>query len=176
MGWNYISIPKLQRCNRWSLGMDKYFHSTLYWACDYLSMLGLKLNHVSKRSYGPVPKQSLCHLVRPPSVSIPAGGSLSLLLWLLLKQLGESTQVSPPDVYQLDCVCLRIYLPPRLDITALYVATSRSIYLYIYIYIYVCIYIYNIYMCVCVIVIGNANGRARELIRNSSSDTLLEFV
>ena len=23
MGWNYLSIPKLQRCNRWSLGMDK---------------------------------------------------------------------------------------------------------------------------------------------------------
>ena len=48
MGWNYLSIPKLQRCNRWSLGMDKWFHPTLYWACDYLSMLGLKLNHVSK--------------------------------------------------------------------------------------------------------------------------------
>ena len=29
--------------------MDKYIHHTLYWACDYLSMLWLKLNHVSKR-------------------------------------------------------------------------------------------------------------------------------
>ena len=51
MGWNYLSIPKLQRCNRWSLGMDKLFHRTLYQACDYLSMLGLKLNHVSKRGH-----------------------------------------------------------------------------------------------------------------------------
>ena len=51
MGWNYLSIPKLQRCNRWSLGMDKLFHPTLYMACDYVSMLGLKLNHVSKRGY-----------------------------------------------------------------------------------------------------------------------------
>ena len=54
MGWNYLSIPKLQRCSRWSLGMDKLFHPTLYWVCDYLSMLGLRLNHVSKsglRSY-----------------------------------------------------------------------------------------------------------------------------
>ena len=51
MGWNYLSIPKLQRCNRWSLGMDEQFHSTLYWACNKLSMLGLKLNHVSKRGY-----------------------------------------------------------------------------------------------------------------------------
>ena len=48
MGSNYLSIPKLQQCNRWRLGMDKLFHRTLYWACDYLSMLGLKLNHVSK--------------------------------------------------------------------------------------------------------------------------------
>ena len=23
--------------------MDKYFHPTLYWACDYLSMLGLTM-------------------------------------------------------------------------------------------------------------------------------------
>ena len=23
VGWHYLSIPKLQRCNRWSLGMDK---------------------------------------------------------------------------------------------------------------------------------------------------------
>ena len=38
-------------CNRWSFGMDKYFHPTPYWACDYLSMLELKLNHVSKRGY-----------------------------------------------------------------------------------------------------------------------------
>ena len=37
------------RCNRWSLGMDKLFHPTLYWAYNYLSMLGLKLTHVSKR-------------------------------------------------------------------------------------------------------------------------------
>ena len=48
MGWNYLSIPKLQRLHRWSLGMDKYFHPTLYNGCNYLSMLGLKLNHVSK--------------------------------------------------------------------------------------------------------------------------------
>ena len=31
--------------------MDKQFHSTLYWECDYLSKLWLKLNHVSK--WGP---------------------------------------------------------------------------------------------------------------------------
>ena len=48
MGWNYLSIPKLKRCNRWSLGLDKQFHPTLYNGCNYLSMVGLKIKHVSK--------------------------------------------------------------------------------------------------------------------------------
>ena len=48
MGWNYLSIHKLQRCNRWSLGMNTSYHTTLCHGCNYLSMLGLKLNHVSK--------------------------------------------------------------------------------------------------------------------------------
>ena len=51
MGWNYLSIPNLQRVHRWSLGMDKLLHPTLYNGYDYISMLGLKLNHVSKRGY-----------------------------------------------------------------------------------------------------------------------------
>ena len=46
---NCLSIPKLQRWNRWRLGMDKYFHPTLYWICNYLSMLRLKLTPVSHR-------------------------------------------------------------------------------------------------------------------------------
>ena len=48
MECNCLFISKLQRDNRWSLGMDKLFHLTLNQACDYLSMLELKLNHVSK--------------------------------------------------------------------------------------------------------------------------------
>ena len=51
VGWNYLPIPKRQQCNHWSLGMDKRFHLTLYWACDYLSMLGFRLIHVNKRDY-----------------------------------------------------------------------------------------------------------------------------
>ena len=34
----------------WKFGNWK-LHPTLSWACDYVSMLGLKLNHVSKRGY-----------------------------------------------------------------------------------------------------------------------------
>ena len=51
MGWNYLSIPKHQRCNCWSLGMDKQIHPILCNGCSYLSMLGLKLNHVSKSGH-----------------------------------------------------------------------------------------------------------------------------
>ena len=49
VGWNYLSIPKLQRRNHWSLEMDELFHPTLHCTCDfYLSMLGLKLNMLVK--------------------------------------------------------------------------------------------------------------------------------
>ena len=51
MGWNNLSIPKPQRCNCCSLEMNKLFHPTLYQAWTYLSMLGLKLKHVSKRGH-----------------------------------------------------------------------------------------------------------------------------
>ena len=52
VGWNYLSIPKLQQCDRWSLVMNKQFHPTLYDGRDYLSMQGLELNNVSIR--GPI--------------------------------------------------------------------------------------------------------------------------
>ena len=32
-----------RRCRNWSVGMDNEFHPTLYWACKYLSILGIKL-------------------------------------------------------------------------------------------------------------------------------------
>ena len=49
MRWIYLSIPNFNLCTRWSLGMDKLFHRTLYNGCDYISMLGLKLIHFCKR-------------------------------------------------------------------------------------------------------------------------------
>ena len=51
VGSNYLSIPKLQRCNRLSLGKDKQFHPILFWPCDYLAMLRFKLTHVRKMKY-----------------------------------------------------------------------------------------------------------------------------
>ena len=60
VGWNCSSFFKLQRLYSWSLGMDKYFHSTLYWACGYLPMLGWNLHDASKR--GTRPRLVKCHI------------------------------------------------------------------------------------------------------------------
>ena len=49
MGWNYLSFPKLQRWNRWSLRIDKQFYPTHYNVCYYIFMSGINFNHVSKR-------------------------------------------------------------------------------------------------------------------------------
>ena len=48
MKWNYLSIPKLQQWHSWNLGIDNSSCFTVYWSCGYLSMLVLKLIHVSK--------------------------------------------------------------------------------------------------------------------------------
>ena len=48
-GMKLLIHSLMQRCNRLSWGMDKWFDPILYNGCNYLSMLGLKLDHVSKR-------------------------------------------------------------------------------------------------------------------------------
>ena len=44
-----LAIPKIHHLHRWSLEMDTEFHPKLYQGCNYLYMLGLKLNKVCKR-------------------------------------------------------------------------------------------------------------------------------
>ena len=61
MGWNYLSIPKLQ------------LHLTLYQACNYLSMLRLKLNHVSKRGHW---KLTTLHYWHYENISFFPGGKI----------------------------------------------------------------------------------------------------
>ena len=46
--WDESTYPFPKRLYHWSLGVDKYFLLTVYWACDCLSMRGLKLMHISK--------------------------------------------------------------------------------------------------------------------------------
>ena len=43
--------PKMDKLYCWLLGMDNWFHPTLYNRCAYLSMLGLNLNYVRKRGH-----------------------------------------------------------------------------------------------------------------------------
>ena len=50
VGWTYLFFPKRQRLHRLRLGMDKWFHPTLYHGCNHLSVLGFKLNPVSNRT------------------------------------------------------------------------------------------------------------------------------
>ena len=59
MRLNYWSIPKLQLLHLWSLGRDKEFRPILYCAYNYFSMVGFKLNHVSKRG----PWLAICALL-----------------------------------------------------------------------------------------------------------------
>ena len=47
--WNYLSIPKFQRCGCWSSESDEQFIPTLFCTLNYLSMSGLRLIHISKR-------------------------------------------------------------------------------------------------------------------------------
>ena len=46
---SYLSISKLQQLYRRSLGMDTKFLPALYWACDSLSVHGLKLIYVLEK-------------------------------------------------------------------------------------------------------------------------------
>ena len=48
--WSFLWSKN--RLHHWSLGMDKYFHPTHYNRSNYLSMLGLKLIYVSKKTPG----------------------------------------------------------------------------------------------------------------------------
>ena len=47
-----LSLWALVKLHCWSLGMDKWFHPTLYNGCNYLSIQGLYLIHVGKRAQG----------------------------------------------------------------------------------------------------------------------------
>ena len=101
-----IHSPKLQWLYHWSLGMDKQFHPTFYNGCNYLSMLGLKLNHVSKR--GPRPQCLKSVNVQSPLI-ISFGtltfiiGKLSIMLtlrpdWLRHWCAKHHLQFHPPYV------------------------------------------------------------------------------
>ena len=76
--WDEITYPFLNfnGSNRWSLGMDKYFHPTLYNGWNYLSMPGFKLNHVSKNGHLLELKSiNVCHVGRRWNVYVVIGST-----------------------------------------------------------------------------------------------------
>ena len=81
--------------------MDKWFDPTLYWACDYLSMLGLKLTHVSKRGYwaqlGVVWRlKCLEKISKSPTTGTPIarswGWDMGYILWVKTSSSNVSVQ------------------------------------------------------------------------------------
>ena len=55
---------KLQRLHHWSFGMGMWSHPILYNGCNYLTMLGLKLIHVSKRARAHPWRNYRAHMLR----------------------------------------------------------------------------------------------------------------
>ena len=52
VGWNYLSVPKIQLLHHWCLWMHNEFHPSLNNEFNYLSILELSKDHVSKRDPG----------------------------------------------------------------------------------------------------------------------------
>ena len=117
MEWNYLYIPKLQRLHRWILGMDKQFHPTHYRTCDYLSMLGLKLNHVSKRGLWCVSLFMYSDLLKLKVIAPWGLGTLGLIWWtnwaacrghnfILVFKYSLYNLLFPYASYHLQCRCV----------------------------------------------------------------------
>ena len=70
VGWNYLSIPELQRLHHWSLWMDKQFHPTPDNGCKYLSMLGWKLIWETYIAIQFIPSQTNPRPFQPKFLSI----------------------------------------------------------------------------------------------------------
>ena len=89
-----FGIPKLQRLHRWSLGWMSNSTPPFYNWFDYLSMLGLKLNHVSKR--GPWNLLTANH----PPLNIAVGTGLGrLACWCAHRLLWRNLK-APMSIFQ----------------------------------------------------------------------------
>ena len=70
VGWNYLSIFKLEPCPVEAWEWISNFTPILNWTCDCVSMLGLNLIHVSKgaEAYGYFGDYGVAHEMTPKSV------------------------------------------------------------------------------------------------------------
>ena len=98
--------------SRWSLGMDKYFHPSLYCACDNLSKLGLKS---VKAATGDAMSQAPAFIALPllPH-NIPVSASQGLTQWVLnkivdvLQTCCRQATSSYPNLCWLSCDAMHI--------------------------------------------------------------------
>ena len=124
MGLNYLSIPKLQRLHRWSLGLDKYFHPALYDGCNYLSILELQLNHVRKRgrwwrklpigtpfwpSNSRWPPSATLNLNADLSAQSPLYTSVTVSLASLIQIFAKCCRVNRPQMVISETIIFRIW-------------------------------------------------------------------
>ena len=80
---------------------DTYTLKTVYWACDYLSMLGFKLNPVNKRDSGEFFKTK----------TIACFGPIQTIFWPIMACLHESIAIS--KIYMLPYTCVTDWPPYR---------------------------------------------------------------
>ena len=90
VGLHYIYMPKLQWCNRWSLGKDKEFQTILYNGCNYVSMQGLKLSHNNKRGHWSVRHGEVQNTVKRTNPHTLKNVEKSLCIGTFLVLFGES--------------------------------------------------------------------------------------
>ena len=48
-GMKLLIHSKISKVQQSKFAVDKQFHPSLYYACEYLAMLGIRFTHVSKR-------------------------------------------------------------------------------------------------------------------------------
>ena len=72
------------------LAMDKQFHPTPQWACDYISMLGLKLIYVSKLDPGvSVSETTMKNMVREWYESTSIGYKNRIDIWVTSTEINS---------------------------------------------------------------------------------------
>ena len=116
VGWNYLSIPWLQRLHHCSFGINKWLQPILYGGYNYLSLLGFKSNHVSKRRprnanlpWRPCDMGTLFCIARPCYGNQPVTCDLVFIPPLLLLFCVQYLVVKPL-IMGLDSNCNRFWI------------------------------------------------------------------
>ena len=112
------------------LGMDKWFHPTLYWTCDYLSMLGSMLAEWPQIRHGyPFIYLTMDSLDYNQREAI---FHLSILKWNL-KPISNRPNWIINKKMMIHWICFHIFIPQEIDIGLIFQGTRGQCYLIHYI-------------------------------------------